>query len=351
MGWEDRPYYRERRPSAGDGFMGFLTGSTPLFTVFDIHVRIQNLFLIFIGLVLVFGLGPGYTWQDRVQSMTILFNIVLLHEFGHCFAARWVGGHANEIIMHPLGGVALASPPRRPLPTFITVAAGPAVNLAICIICGAVLYVLMGALPWNPLAFKPIGEWHGWLDISRYAIWIYRVSLMLLLFNLLPIFPLDGGQMLQSILWPKFGYYKSMNFSCITGMVGSVLLAAVGLASGDFWIAILAVFLFLGCLNMRRQLQAAGPFAFTEDEVDYSSSLYDTEEKTRRKPSRWAVRRAKKRLQQEQSEQEKVDAILEKVHQHGMHSLTWWEKRALHKATERQRQRDSELAALRKRNL
>ena len=63
-------------------------------------------------------------WQVRAETMSIYFVIILLHEFGHCFAGRWVGGEADEILMTPLGGLAFARPPKRPLPTFITVAAG-----------------------------------------------------------------------------------------------------------------------------------------------------------------------------------------------------------------------------------
>src|SRR5688572_26946288 len=118
MAWQDRPYYRDRDPSAGNPLMWLLTGSVPLFTVFGIRVRAHASMVLYAVLVLIFGLGPGYAWQDRVQNVTLLFAIVLLHEFGHCFAARWVGGEANDILMHPLGGLAMASPPRRPLPTF-----------------------------------------------------------------------------------------------------------------------------------------------------------------------------------------------------------------------------------------
>ena len=339
MGWQDRPYYREGRGGAtGNPLMWLLTGTVPLFTAFGIRVQAHASLIVTVVLVLVFGLGPGFTWQDRVGSMAILFIVVLLHEFGHCFAARWVGGDADEIVMHPLGGLALASPPRRPLPTFITVAGGPAVNVVICLLCGAILWLLTGWLPWNPFRFQPIGSFASWFNVWWYAGWIYQISYALLIFNLLPIYPLDGGQMLQTILWPKFGYYKSMNFSCITGMVGSVLGGMIAIATGKIGLAILAIFGFLTCLNMRRQLLAAGPWAFEDEEI-FASSLTYTEPR-RRKPSLWAQRRERKRAEAEQADRTKIDQILAKVSAHGMHSLTWFEKRALQKATERQRQAD-----------
>lgn len=317
--------------------MWIINGSVYLFTAFGIHVRAHASLIITIVLVLLFGLGQGFTWQDRVQSMAILFIVVLLHEFGHCFAARWVGGEANEILMHPLGGLAMARPPRRPLPVFLTVLGGPAVNVLICIVCAAIIWSVGGPLPWNPFRFHPIGEFTSWFNVWRYAMWFYQVSWTILMFNLLPIYPLDGGQMLQAILWPRFGYYKSMNFACITGMIGAVIGGMIALATGNIGLAILATMGFLTCMSMRQQLVAAGPYGLDED-GDYSAA-YEQPSRVRA-PSRWAERRAENAARAERAEQQKIDAILAKVSAKGMHSLTWWEKRTLRKATERQRSRN-----------
>src|SRR4051812_50009906 len=120
MGFQDRPYYRDGGGSTSNPLMWLVSGSVDLFTAFGIRVRAHASLIVTIVLVLVFGLGQGFTWQDRVQSMGILFLVVLLHEFGHCFAARSVGGEADEILMHPLGGLALTRPPHRPWPMFVT---------------------------------------------------------------------------------------------------------------------------------------------------------------------------------------------------------------------------------------
>jgi Zn-dependent protease len=345
MGWQDRSYYRDSGSGSHNPLMWLMTGSVPLFTAFGIRVRMHASLLVMVVLVLLFGLGQGFTWQDRVESMAILFGIILIHEFGHCFAARSVGGEAHDILMWPLGGLAMAHAPRRPWPTFVTVAGGPLVNVLICAICGIILYLSGGWVPWNPL-WTPYGQWHGWLDIIRYVYWIYSVSWMLLLFNLLPIFPLDGGQLLQSMLWPKFGYYKSMNFACITGMVGAIAGGMVALATFSIMLALLAYSGFVTCLNMRRSLLAAGPWGFQdEDGMDYTASLASShhDHSKHRKLNKRLLKRAQKREAEERDEQDRVDQILAKVSAHGMNSLTFWEKRALKKATERQRKRDEEL--------
>jgi Zn-dependent protease len=352
MAWQDRHYYRDSGSGARNPLMWLLTGSVPLFTIFGIRVRAHAALLVFIGLVLLFGLGRGSTFQDRFASMSILFGIILLHEFGHCFAARWTGGSADDILLTPLGGLAMTMARRRPWPTFVTVAGGPLVNVIICLISGVALAVLDVKVPLNPFGFSLWGN-VAWLNLAYYLNWIYFLSYILLLFNLLPIFPLDGGQLLQSILWQPLGYFRSMMITMNVGLVGSVLLFAFGLAKlgsgGGLLIVIIAAMCFINCFQMRAMLKAEGPWAFQdEDSIDYTSSLYEVE----RKPSRWRVRRAERRAakleNEERAERERIDRILEKVSAHGMHSLSWWERRALRKATEHQRQRDLELGRARR---
>lgn len=347
MGWEDRSYYRERGPSGGfNPLMWLFTGTVPLFVVFGIRVKAHASMFLIMALILLFGMSEGSRITDKVQGATFLFLVVLLHEFGHCFAARWVGGEADEIIMHPLGGLAMARPPRRPLPTFITVAGGPAVNVLICIITGVLLYIAWDYVPWNPLQYiRPKSS--TWLEVGVYAYWFYTISFFLLLFNLLPIFPLDGGQMLQSILWPWVGYYKSMKFACITGMIGAVVVGIYGMYIGQFLLLGIAIMGFFYCFQMNQQLKQMGP-GMMEDEPEFAVATYTSENRSRRKANDRAAKRLAKLKQDEVDEQERIDAILAKVSAQGMQSLTWMEKRALRKATEHQRQRDAEKRNLRR---
>jgi hypothetical protein len=92
-----------------------------------------------------------------------------------------------------------------------------------------------------------------------------------------------------------------------------------------------------------------GPSDLTEyeDHAVSANAFRPVEAPRRRKLSRWSIKRAQKRAAEEQAEQGRIDAILDKVSAHGMQSLTWWEKRTLRKATERQRQRDLELSKMR----
>ena len=134
-----------RRPDDGGGpsahpLLRLLFGSLPIGTWFNIRVRIHASLLWYVGLTLLFS---GRAWHDVLIASAILFVTVLLHEFGHALTCRWVGGTANDIVLWILGGLATCRPPRRPLPTFLTVAGGPAVHLLICIVTGAILFGLV----------------------------------------------------------------------------------------------------------------------------------------------------------------------------------------------------------------
>lgn len=353
MGWEDRPYYRDRSYGSTNPLMWLLTGSVSCGVWFGINVRVHAALLVFIVLNLVFpGALGGFSMS--AEFMAILFGIVLLHEFGHCYGSRIVGGNPTQILMHPLGGLASADPPRRPWPTFFTVLAGPLVNVVICLICAASMSAL--ARDWHVVPWSIDGviqymlRTHTFPPGYRLLSAIYGVSYTILLFNLLPIFPLDGGQMLQSLLWVKLGYYRATLFATVTGMIGSGGFFVWGLLHGSLNIAILAGFGFYYCFVLYRELKANGQWGYQEeDSPNYAASLVSNDGgASRRKQAARAAKRAIKLEREAAAEQEHIDQILAKVSAHGMHSLTWLEKRALHKATEHQRQRDAEITKNRK---
>src|SRR5437588_265833 len=115
------------------------TWSFPLGQLFGISIRIHVLLpLLILGLVARVAFDdaaiPG-TWIDAAMLMGLLCVSVLLHEFGHCFAARQMDGEANEVLLWPLGGLARVDLPHSPRAHFITALAGPVVNIVICAAC------------------------------------------------------------------------------------------------------------------------------------------------------------------------------------------------------------------------
>src|SRR4051812_15803479 len=152
MGWQDRNYTSSVN-YGGNPFSHPLAkifmGSVYIGTLFRTRIRIHASFIWYIALTVLFA---GSNWQTAAIGVTAMFGIVFLHEFGHIFACRSVGGDADEIMMWFLGGLAFAGAPRRPWPQFVTVAGGPLVNVIIGIILGTVIMAVYHvSLPWNPL--------------------------------------------------------------------------------------------------------------------------------------------------------------------------------------------------------
>jgi Zn-dependent protease len=156
-----------------------------------------------------------------------LFGIVLLHEFGHAFACRQVGGEADHIVLWPLGGVAFVNPPRRPGAILWSIAAGPLVNVVLVPLLSVGLFLSGG----------------GSLDLSRLIEQVWQINLVLLLFNLLPVYPLDGGQILRALLWFPLGEIRSLQIASVVGLIGGACLALYALMLWSFWLGLMAFFL------------------------------------------------------------------------------------------------------------
>ena len=185
--------------------------SIRLFQVAGITVFLHWSWILFFPYRLTMTLHQYSSIGWTVAEALALFAIVLMHEFGHSLACRQVGGRADQIVLWPLGGVAYVDPPQRPGATLWSIAAGPLVNVALFpILTGA--WYLSVALGW-PEAMRNL---HGFLT----SIW--TINFVLLGFNLLPIYPLDGGQMLRSLLWFAVGRARSLLIASSIGLVATV---------------------------------------------------------------------------------------------------------------------------------
>jgi Zn-dependent protease len=176
------------------------------------------------------GIYDSSIW-NVIEYLT-LFAIVLLHEFGHALACRQVGGQANRIVLWPLGGVAYVAPPFRPGAQLWSIAAGPLVN--VCLV--PVLWLA-------PLFFSKLGVSHETDDFWRWLWMVERINWTLLVFNLLPIYPLDGGQIVRSLLWFGVGPRRSLRFASITGVIGAAVLVVVAIWLRSIFGGVIAIFL------------------------------------------------------------------------------------------------------------
>lgn len=207
-------------------------GSVRLFRLWGIDVQVHWSWLV-VAMYSVSTRVPKYdgpVWA--LAEYLMLFVVVTMHEFGHALATRQVGGQANQIVLWPLGGVAYVAPPQRPGATLWSIAAGPLVNVVLV----PVFYVLGWALATS-----------GWFDehpdlyVFTRAINLMNVSL--LVFNLLPVYPLDGGQMLRSLLWYPLGRGRSLLLATGIGLVGGAGIVGVAVWWKSWWMGIMAFFL------------------------------------------------------------------------------------------------------------
>lgn len=189
-----------------------------------------------------------YEMQARRGSYTVfgwnvaeylaLFAIVLTHEFGHALATRQVGGTADRIMLWPLGGVAYVDPPQRPGATLWAIAAGPLVNVALA----PVLYLAS-------VVTRPSGWPDVTTDLHRFVIAVLWIDIGLFLFNILPVYPLDGGQILRSLLWFFMGRAKSLMTATIIGFFGVAGFLALAVYWQDWWLGLIALYAGSNCWN------------------------------------------------------------------------------------------------------
>lgn len=191
-------------------------------------------------LLLIYGIQSraanysSYLWP--LLEYLALFVIVTMHEFGHSLACKQVGGRADQIVLWPFGGVAYVSPPPRPGATLWCIAAGPLVNVA--------LFPMLSVLV---LAARQMGWPEGLPDAYTFLTAVWFIDLILLIFNLLPIYPLDGGQILQSLLWFIFGRARSLMIAASLGLVGVAGLILLALLERSWWLGVMCAFVVLYC--------------------------------------------------------------------------------------------------------
>jgi len=211
-------------------------GSFKIFTLAGISVYVHwSWFLVAIYSV-QYRTHEYSAMQWNVLEYLSLFLIVLTHEFGHQLACRQVGGRTHDIVLWPLGGVAYVSPPERPGAQLWSIAAGPLVNVVLAPLF-LMLLLLSSRLGWpdaHPDAYELIHN-------------IFVMNIGLLIFNLMPVYPLDGGQILRSLLWFVVGRANSLLVASMIGFIGVAGLLGLAIWLQSIWVGIMAVFILMNC--------------------------------------------------------------------------------------------------------
>src|SRR5277367_1721568 len=145
MAWEEKPYYRDHSGPSTNPLMWLVSGSVPIATVLGVRIRAHSSLFIFAFAMLLPFWDKTYPPAVRAFSLGLWVLILILHELAHCFVARKLGGHADEALLWPAGGLVPAEPPSSAAATFLTAAAGPAMNLSLCAAGAAGVYFLAPA--------------------------------------------------------------------------------------------------------------------------------------------------------------------------------------------------------------
>ena len=221
--------------------------------------------------------------------MGLLFIIVLLHEFGHCFGARLMDGDAENILIWPLGGLAAVEVPQTPRANFITTAAGPLANLLICLVAGLGFCVLTDFKlrpPWNPL---PMSDW-GWspyrvddaghlllynwsghaVEEGRLAVIVlarmFWLSLVLFVLNVLHHRPSPGRR--PDVPVPPVAPAGAPAVDAVGDFRGFIMAIIIGIASlvvNEIMIFCLAGFIFVCCWQQLALLESGDDSVFGYD--------------------------------------------------------------------------------------
>lgn len=213
-----------------------MSWSIPIFRVAGILVRIHVTFLLLIG-----WLGFSYYTQGgsavaahRIFFLLLLFGCVLLHEFGHAIAAKAFGIKTPDITLLPIGGVArLERMPEKPSQELIVALAGPAVNVVIAL----ALFLVVG--------FGGVMD-TGAAEAPSMLTKLMVINVWLVLFNLLPAFPMDGGRVLRALLATRLNYARATQIAATIGQGCAFIFGFIGLFPGNAMLIFIALFIYIG---------------------------------------------------------------------------------------------------------
>jgi len=326
-----------------------MSWSFPLGRIAGIDIRMHLLLPLFAAVELGRS-GLGHSALGTAPTallLALLLLSVLLHELGHCFACRRFGGAADEVVLWPLGGLAACRPREDWVGAFATAAGGPIVNLVLASFAFAVLAATGGPLvgvaipnPFDPVAgLVLVGD-----DPLRTSVYLLGwVNVVLLLVNLVPMPPLDGGAIATALLRRRRSESAATRASVRLGYVSAVGLAVGGILANQLLLVALAVVGGLWCHRTAQRLAAES--AEDGDGPRGTFAGGDAEswrgEERPEGPTRAEIRAEREAIREEaarEREQAELDRILEKIQRDGMDGLNAFEKRFLRKVTHRRRE-------------
>ena len=216
-----------------------MSWSFRLIRVLGTEVKVHLTFLLLLaGLWFVTQRGSGpLEALLTIGFILALFLCILLHEFGHILMARRFGIRTPDVILLPIGGVArLERMPEEPRQELLIALAGPAVTLIIAALLAGWLTLQGDTIVLRPTATEP----------ANFLLDLLRVNLILLGFNLIPAFPLDGGRVLRALLTMRMNHVQATRIAARIGQALAIGLGVYGLIDHNISWTLIALFVFFG---------------------------------------------------------------------------------------------------------
>jgi Zn-dependent protease len=217
-----------------------------------IDVFLHWTFLLLIGWIMMSYLVAGHGIASALAGVAFvltLFACVVFHELGHALAARRYGIPTRDITLYPIGGVArLHQIPTNPIQEFVIAIAGPLVNVVIAIGLAVMLAFSSG------IGSMTVGSGSGLSGLLNGLFW---ANIMLVVFNLIPAFPMDGGRILRAGLASVMEYSKATRIAATVGQGMAIVFAGLGLfVLSNPLLLFVALFIYIGASSEAQMTDA-----------------------------------------------------------------------------------------------
>jgi Zn-dependent protease len=215
--------------------------SLKIVTIRQIPIRIHATFWLLFALI-AYDPNSAYRIDWRGAAMVAaVFACVLLHELGHSLMAQRFGVKVDAITLLPIGGVAsMRTMPHKPAVEFLVAVAGPVVSLVLAVIFAMPMLLDSGTTALTALLHRP------WSAGTPLLFELARINVLLAAFNLLPAFPMDGGRILRSILWPRIGFFRATSWATQLGRCLAIACFVYALISHNISLTIISLFVYMG---------------------------------------------------------------------------------------------------------
>lgn len=217
-------------------------------SVFGIQIKVHWTFFFLILWIILSELKRGGNTESilfNVSLVLAVFICVVMHELGHALTAKRFGIDTKKIALLPIGGMATMDKiPESPKQELLVTLAGPLVNIIIALL----LYFTIPVKELMYLNFTETIEILSSFSVQNFLFYLFIVNIALVIFNLIPAFPMDGGRVLRALLAIRMNRVKATQIASTMGQVIAVIFLLIGLLYNPFLIFI-ALFIFLGAFG------------------------------------------------------------------------------------------------------